>query len=183
MSKRSPGVDPRIQEAQTLIREWRETKSRVAIKKAAAVIVSLRAEHIDAFGMPDLTGSSPEWWKVAEQIFEGYSKEERIRTRSALGYHIGQLLRDTISDDEIEAYGLLKTSPNERQLARWRVMQSAAESSGAYPYSRSYEERLQAALTVLQTIPTNLVPADDIRKLCNEVSRISESGECSYNGH
>lgn len=102
-----------------------EHQPEILLKNLAVVLVELRRRcHID--GVPDMRGRSGEYRKLAGEVYRGSglgaTRESGIQ--QAVRWHIGNLLRDAMTPDELEAYSLKTTSPLER-------LQSSRETTAA----------------------------------------------------
>ncbi|MEV4939573.1 hypothetical protein [Streptomyces zaomyceticus] len=89
-------------------REYRriEHHPTMLLKGIAAVCVALRVQH------GDMLGKSHLYRQVIAQIYRDAGVDEK--TQTAVRYHLGNLLRRTMTPRELKSHGLLATSPLER---------------------------------------------------------------------
>lgn len=101
------------------------------LRACAAVIVEIRAHFILEDGRTDWGGRSPAYRKIIHDIYQrAHVPTDRYDTvQAALRYHVGNLLRDRVSADDLAAVGLSGVSPKQR-LARTREVVSALSKSG-----------------------------------------------------
>lgn len=109
-------VDELVKEPEALLiarataygREYKriEGQSTTLLKNIAAVSVALRVQH------GDMRGSSNEYRQKIAQIYRDSGVDEK--TQGSVRYHIGNLLRRTMTARELEQHSLLSTSPRER---------------------------------------------------------------------
>jgi len=102
------------------------------LKACAAVIVDLRSHFKLEDGRTDWGGRSPAYRRAVHEIYlAAHVPTDRFDTvQAALRYHVGNLLRDRVPEDELAAVGLSGVSPKAR-LARNREVVSALSKSGS----------------------------------------------------
>ncbi|MFI9123868.1 hypothetical protein ACIGW0_31505 [Streptomyces bikiniensis] len=76
------------------------------LKNLAAVAVALRVQH------DDMAGKTYEYRQLIAGIYRDAGIDDTVQ--GSIRYHIGNLLRRTMTTREIESHGLLTTSPLER---------------------------------------------------------------------
>ena len=86
------------------------------LKDLARVVVGIRSQFADGNGNPDWAGRS---WDYRSFISEMYSSagvppDSQGRVQSALRYHVGVLLRETLNSSELSAAGLLPAASSKR---------------------------------------------------------------------
>ncbi|MFF4478691.1 hypothetical protein ACFY1A_16975 [Streptomyces sp. NPDC001520] len=86
-----------------------EHKSTVLLKNLATVIVALRVRH------DDMRGASGAYRKDVGQIYRQISTDNQERLQTAVRWHVGNILRRTLTPRELEQLDLKPTSPLERQ--------------------------------------------------------------------
>lgn len=100
------------------------------MRKAAEAVVDLRATFIDREGRPDMGGNSFAYREaLREAVAEaGVPASERTKLMTTIRYHIGNVMRDRYTAEQLESWGLGNLSPLERQRAdrksrsvAWRV--------------------------------------------------------------
>lgn len=96
---------------------------------AAKKIIELRQTFLTRSGEPDILGSTYAYRRsFGDMMTEaGITGADRTRVSSSLRYHIGNVLRETLSPEEVADLGLVKSSPREtakksydRRAALWR---------------------------------------------------------------
>lgn len=113
--------DPREDRAGALLADYlRDGRTRTdLLKELAVIIVELREEHHIADGRPDLAGRSAPYRAAIARIYERARMSSDAKTRdavqTAIRYHVGNLLRERYSEDELAAAGLSNVSPKDRR--------------------------------------------------------------------
>lgn len=102
-----------------------EHQPEILLKNLAVVLVELR-RRCEIGGVADMRGRSGEYRKLAGEVYRssGLGADRESGIQQAVRWHIGNLLRDEMTPDELEAYSLKTTSPLER-------LQSSREASAA----------------------------------------------------
>lgn len=102
-----------------------EHQPEILLKNLAVVLVELR-RRCEINGVADMRGRSGEYRKLAGEVYRssGLGADRESGIQQAVRWHIGNLLRDEMTADELEAYSLKTTSPLER-------LQSSREASAA----------------------------------------------------
>ena len=88
-----------------------------AVRRGAEVIIELRRQFLNKNGLPDLRGDTFAYRSaVRDALTEAnIPMEDRGNLMSALRYHVGQTIREGLTDDEIQEAGFKVSSPKERQ--------------------------------------------------------------------
>lgn len=103
-----------------------EQQPTILLKNLAVVLVTLRRCFVDSEGRPDMRGKTGEYREAAGEIYRasGLDADRQSGIQQAVRWHIGNLLRDEMSYDELLAYDLKTSSPLER-------LQDSREASAA----------------------------------------------------
>lgn len=103
------------QQARTYAKTEGEARTE-ALRNLAETLVDLREHFVTADGHPDWTGRTYDYRRTVSDIWNesGVPRNEIPRARTAVGYHTATVLRERLSDDELDDLGLLPTTPNER---------------------------------------------------------------------
>ena len=127
-------VNALIKKATTLLSQYvQEGRTRTdLLKRTAVVVVDLRSHFALDDGRTDWSGRSQGYRQVISAIYQaaGIRPEYLDTVQSALRYHVGNLIRERASDDDLEAVGLTLTSPKERIGKNRSVVAAIAGSVG-----------------------------------------------------
>lgn len=134
-----------------------ETKTEI-LRRLALVVIKLRSLHRTPDGDVDWAGRSWDYRQTVERMYEaaGIPPDSASGIQAALRYHVGNALRSLVPAKELEAVGLLPTSPRERvQTAREEALAIIAMARPeGLPVSRTRAMVLltgaQKALTTLE---------------------------------
>lgn len=102
------------------------------LKDLAHVVVDLRGSfHLDD-GRQDWSGRSPGYRQAMADVYarSQVPRDKLDTVQAALRYHVGNLLRDRATDEELAAVGLVARSPKER-LANQRHALAAQREAAA----------------------------------------------------
>jgi len=79
-----------------------------ALREVAESLFFLRQTHTDAEGRPDMTGRSYAYRQDLGDIMRvaGVTPTNRSKVAAVLRYHMSSVLRERLSDEELESYGL-----------------------------------------------------------------------------
>lgn len=100
-----------------LVRQWysiEESKTEV-LRDLAVVVVDIRS-RFDHEGSKDWAGHSWDYRQAISGMYEaaGVPPDSVANVQGALRYHVGNVLRDRVSPEELEAAGLKVSSPRQR---------------------------------------------------------------------
>ena len=86
------------------------------LKALAKVVVLIRSKHRDDEGNIDWRGKTWDYRQAIGEMYEraGVPPDSQSGIQSALRYHVGNLIREVATPDELQAAGLLKDSPRDR---------------------------------------------------------------------
>lgn len=102
------------------------------LKDLAPIVVDLRGSFTLDDGRQDWSGRSPAYRQAMADIYTRAQvpKEKLDTLQAALRYHVGNLLRDRATGEELAAVGLVARSPKER-LANHRQALAAQREAAA----------------------------------------------------
>lgn len=105
-------------------------------RDAAQALVKLRALHTTRDGRPDWRGQSWDYRQRVNDIYNaaGLPSTPNHPIKSALRYHLGNALRESLSEDELQDAGLHITTPRDRQYARFLKQTGMAEFARSLIY-------------------------------------------------
>lgn len=104
------------------------------LRRAAETLVDARAVFSTADGEPDWRGRSYAYRRWVREVYDEASlpRDELPAVQAAVRYHVGNVLRDRLSADELEDLGLRAVGPRERSVEkRTRHAQILALFEGA----------------------------------------------------
>lgn len=104
----------------------RKSERMALYEQVAQNLVTLRERSITTTGQPDWAGRTYEYRSMVRNIYAsaGLSSDPNDPIKAALRYHLGKLLRERLSADELDDARLLRTHAGVRQHERF-VSQSA----------------------------------------------------------
>lgn len=92
------------------------------MEDVAEAVVDMRATFTDKHGEPDWAGRSYDYRMAVREAFHtaGLTPQhpQRERAMSLLRYHIGNVVRERLPEEEVANVGLLVAGPKERHLTR-----------------------------------------------------------------
>lgn len=139
--------------ANQLARAWEADQSRTAaLKELAATVVKIRAKFTDPkTDTSDWAGKTAEYRAAISKLYadSGVPADSISSFQSNLRYHIGNALRDKLTEDELAKAGLGKESPREAQQRR--------QSGGASRTNNRAEAKAEAEPAKLPDDPHKLV--------------------------
>lgn len=134
MPRRRATEQDLIEEAAGYLAEYLRTgRSHTdLLRSAAPAIVELRSRHALEDGRVDWSGRSPGYRAAIGQVYERahVPPEHMVSVQAAVRYHVGNLLRETAGQDELEQVGLTTVSPRQR-LTRHRQLVDALAAAAA----------------------------------------------------
>ncbi|GAA2843952.1 hypothetical protein Acy02nite_68570 [Actinoplanes cyaneus] len=150
------------------------------LREVARLTFDLREHFLTPAGEPDWAGRTWAYRNhVREQYKEaGYEADEATNTQSNVRYHISNLARTRLSEDEIASLGLRKETPveyNRSQRATARALLEAAQAAGKADDTEDVLRMLGTALLMLQKIPAATIgdmEADDRQKARGVLSKL-----------
>lgn len=111
--------------AAKLLREWltlpeSDDRRPAQLRKAAEQLVELRSQMTTAEGETDWRGKSYAYRKAVGEILTeaGVRPENSVQVQNALRYHVGNILRERLSQEELQRIGLRTEGPRERNIAQ-----------------------------------------------------------------
>lgn len=151
-----------------------ESKTEV-LRALARVIVELRSRFRQPGEPPDWAGRSWEYRQAAERLYEaaGVPPDSVANVQAALRYHVGNLLRETVPPKELEAAGLLPSSPRDRirqarseAAAALEALRRMGDTAGAaareYPALDHAVVQLGSVIKALESVEAQIDAPEDI---------------------
>ncbi|MER6485733.1 hypothetical protein ABT264_19520 [Streptomyces virginiae] len=93
---------------------------RTLLKSTAVVLVALRSRCTDSEGRTDWGGRSADYRRQAQELYQqaNIPADSEATIQGAVRWHVGNILRDELSTEELEDYGLKALSPTARSRER-----------------------------------------------------------------
>lgn len=90
------------------------------LRRLAELMVESRTHYARPDGSTDWKGRSHPYRVFVREIYDeaGVDRDDAPSIQAATRYHIGEVLRETLSDDDLEEYGLQAHTPRERAADR-----------------------------------------------------------------
>lgn len=161
---------------------YAEPGARTAIlRDVAAALVEAREHFFTADGTTDWRGRTYAYRQFAGEVFSGANlpPEEGSTVQAAVRYHTGNLLRERLGPDEVEALGLNPESPKERSVAK-RALQSSAlqvlRGGEALQTPAEVAQAVRVASALLGRVDTDAVrswPASARAAIAEETERVA----------
>ncbi len=162
-----------------LIQAYAAKPSSEILREMAAQVVRLR------MGYDDPAGRSWEYRQVMSAVYEasGVDEDALAAVKNGLRYHVGNLLRETLTPEELQAAGLRIVSPRERiEAARANLISRAREVGLGPPDSllaAIRRAREAVALATVQAHGSSLAErkaaVDAVRELAADVRELREA--------
>lgn len=140
------------------LRAYRATQDRgersERAREVAGLLVDLREHFLTELGEPDWAGATYAYKRAVGEIYRSAGFTDISNISATVRYHIGNVLRERLSDDELEDAGLRLDTPRARSQAK--------------------RERTSAILAALRPITdADGVEVDPIRALVGAASLLS----------
>lgn len=149
------GDDALVMRAAAYMREYIAVEARptILLMNIAAVLVELRSRTTTDDGRTDWRGRSVKYRQEANQIYAaaGVSVADRERVSRAVRWHVGNLLREVMTPQELADYDLQESSPLDR------LRDSQASTAAIVSAARAEIEAATAS------VPTVKATADHVR--------------------
>ncbi len=115
MTRTRKQIEAEVVRALRALRGADDARRRTLNRTLAELLVDYREHFLTPEGRPDWIGrTGPYRWAVRDLYSEaGYGKDEAAKVQSAVGYHVGNVLRSRLTAEEQEDLGL-GISPFER---------------------------------------------------------------------
>lgn len=159
----APTLEALKASAVSLIRQWvtLEAGRTEVLRNLAEVIVETRSQFITEEGLPDWGGRSWEYRQHAHAIYSeaGVPPDAQAGIQAAIRYHVGNLLRDRLTPEELNASGLRTASPKERIAAQRASLVAEAEALGARQRYATPSSLVDSAEHALQSVRKRLSAA------------------------
>jgi len=90
------------------------------LRQLATVIVDAREHFLNDAGDPDWKGLTYAYRQWLHDLYDAghFDKDERTTVQASVRYHLGAVLRERLSDDELTELGMMKETPKERSKER-----------------------------------------------------------------
>lgn len=112
------GADALVRRGAAYVREYAqvENKPTILLLNIAAVLIALRQQHTTDDGRTDWLGRSGPYRRDAGAVYvsAGVTEETRERISRAVRWHVGNLMREVLTADQLAEYELQESSPLER---------------------------------------------------------------------
>lgn len=147
-----------IEEGATLLHEAHELNQGLTAtyRKLAGVIVDLRKRYTNSQGTgPDWRGTSQDYRDAVAEMYRasGVPEDSTSNMQAAIRYHIGNVLRERLTEDELRAAGLSVDSP----LDRARTRREAASTGGYANEEEMVTDMVQTLQSVQESHPDLVV--------------------------
>lgn len=98
------------------------------LRGVADLLVDLRALHTGTDGETDWAGKSYAYRDAVRDIYAGAGlpADSSDSTKTALRYHVGNVLRERLTPDELVSAGLSRLDPRDRQASRRTSVEGTA---------------------------------------------------------
>lgn len=89
------------------------------LRDIAELKIELREHYLTDDGEPDWAGKTYAYRAATRELYSqaGYAADEAQATQAAIRYHVGNLIRERVSAEELADLGLRDVSPKERAKA------------------------------------------------------------------
>jgi hypothetical protein len=109
-----------------------EDAETAILRSVAVVLVALRAHYTDREGRPDMRGSSYAYRQAAGEIYSMTGiGADTSGMQQAVRWHVGSILREELSSDQLESYGLKPSTPLDRGRDRRALTAALVRSQRA----------------------------------------------------
>jgi len=116
------------------------------LRDTAAAFVNARDQFYTREGTPDYLGRTYAYRRWVREVFSkaNVPGDEQNSLQSAIRYHTGNLLRDRLDADQIEALGLKHSSPRQRSTEKRERTSETLSLFGAGPAVTDADDVVQA---------------------------------------
>lgn len=156
------------------MKEWAALESgrTQVLRSLAEVVVELRSRTLEN-GTPDWAGRSWEYRQAAHAAYEaaGIPADAQAGIQAAIRYHVGNLLRERLTPEELQRAGLLGVSPRERIAAQRASLVADAEAGGRRR-NATPSSLMDAADNALEAAQRRLEGGVDRREAVASVERL-----------
>lgn len=142
-----------VDDGVALLKDYLADPRTSVLRRLAEVIVDLRSRFTLNDGRTDWSGRSRAYRAAIGDLYlrSGVSKKDLDNLQAALRYHVGNLLRERASKEELLAVGMTSTSPKDRNAATREAIAALSQSAGGRP-PRTDIDRLSVYAQALLTI-------------------------------
>jgi hypothetical protein len=154
-------ADDLVRRGASIVKRYARTEVDTAtLQDLAAVLIELRSCFTDPSGGTDWRGRTNEYRQAAARIYAAgkLSPEDLHRLQSAVRYHVGNLLRERLTPEELEHLGLDPTDYRQRMIDRRAEAQAAAtallgeQGDGSDSTPDQAERLLTAAIILIERV-------------------------------
>ncbi|WP_030962667.1 hypothetical protein [Streptomyces sp. NRRL S-378] len=141
---------------------------KTLLRSIAVVLVALRSRCIGTDGRTDWVGRSADYRGKAQELYRqaNIPEDSQDTIQGAVRYHIGNILRDELSAEELEDYGLKTLSPvargRERRASRAAIVTVARAELAAADVGKKSKKAAPAVEPAAPSSSGSLV-ADHLR--------------------
>jgi hypothetical protein len=152
------------------------------LRAVAADFVDLREQYITPEGEPDWGGKSYAYRQIVGEIYSdaGVQRGDRSSVRAAIGYHVGNVLRERLSPEELDDLGFRTLSPRDRSVEKREKQNAVLGMFRTGPAPSTVDEAMHAftaAKALLARVPDEAVVgarAEERRAVVELLSEVSD---------
>jgi hypothetical protein len=139
----------------------------VHMRDAAGALIDLRTTFTDRYGNLDLQGNSFAYREAVREVMSraGVPDSDRPRLMQAIRYHLGNILRERYTAEELAEHGLLATTPVERQrkdrVQRSKVLRASMDPAEEISDPAEIVAALRSAALLVGNIDLDALAAVD----------------------
>lgn len=132
----------------------------VALRDLAEVMVDMREHFVTPEGDPDWSGRTFAYRELARELYAeaGFPHDQAQAVQAAVRYHVGNIVRQRLSVDELADHGLRDVGPKQRARLS-RDAQSALMRSFRQSADPDVVRNVAAALHLLDRVAADRVAA------------------------
>ena len=153
-------------------------ESTLLLRQVARLMVEARSRFTLLDGTPDWQGRSGDYRRWIGEAFTQAGVEDRHNLQSALRYHTGLLIRERLSERELEEFGFIKASPREvvgERRAEVQEVYSLATGSRPLKKREEREEALRIVRHMLDRVERGSDSPDDWKAFQAELRQARKS--------
>jgi hypothetical protein len=132
-----------------------EAEARTPITRGlAATLVDAREHFLDSEGHQDWNGKTYPYRRWVRDVFDesDVDREESKRIQAAIRYHVGSVLRERLSPEQLEDAGLIPQTPRERSTERRQTRTAVLNALNARDVAGGSLMALTALNAIVQRI-------------------------------
>lgn len=150
-------------------------EATVRLREVARAMVQAREQFTLMDGTPDWKGRSGDYRRWIGEALTEAGVEDRHSLQSALRYHTGELIRQRLSERELEEYGFLPDSPRTQISERRSEMQSLYNLVAGSGPIKQVDDR-EAALRLIKHMLSRVERGSTPKQFHTFLSKISSFG-------